>query len=361
MKFLLRIIISYLFLFSFIYPLNHNFIKSEVQLNFKDDLVKDIAISNDKKKALLAAGLSAILPGSGQFYLGKKIAGSIYMAIEASLWLTRDHYLDKATLSSEVYKQYVRDHWSISKWIRDYYNPTMLEVTTTGNIDDSNGSYTYTNAFVVNPDDVYNEFIIGDSEDEFDEYYHLAWDQGHSAEFDYEGTIISTSDETNFKEIYKDICNTNAELDYICVLELIGPYTNESEIPEYGTELYYDMLLEQIDNRINSVIYSHHLYEGVGKYNMFFSGWDDSALGEVIVGSGGYPILDSPHKLFYEHTLRLEHKDNNDKAGNLLSLLLVNRAISMFNILLNDSRVSISSNVSHTKYATNKIKLSIGF
>ena len=48
MKFLLRIIISYLFLFSFIYPLNHNFIKSEVQLNFKDDLVKDIAI-NDKK------------------------------------------------------------------------------------------------------------------------------------------------------------------------------------------------------------------------------------------------------------------------------------------------------------------------
>ena len=51
--------------------LNHNFIKSEVQLNFKDDLVKDIAISNDKKKALLAAGLSAILPGSGQFYLGK--------------------------------------------------------------------------------------------------------------------------------------------------------------------------------------------------------------------------------------------------------------------------------------------------
>ena len=96
--------------------------------------------------------------------------------------------------------------------------------------------------------------------------------------------------------------------------------------------------------------------------SLFFSGWDDSELGEVVSGPGGdFDILDSPHKLFYEHTLRARHKENNDKAGNLLSLLLVNRAVSMFNILLNESRIRVSSDVNPSKYATNEIKLSIGF
>jgi len=192
-------------------------------------------------------------------------------------------------------------------------------------------------------------------------YFYLLWDQGHSAEFSYEGTIVSTENEATFKTIYLDICNTSANLNYICLLE-IESYDDASDIPEYGTELYYDMLLDQINNRINGVIYSHHLYEGIGKYNMFFAGWDDSGLGEVIAGPGGdFDILNSPHKSFYEHTLRARHKENNNKAGNLLSLLLVNRAVSMFNILLNESRIRVSSDINPSKYATNEIKLSIGF
>ena len=364
MTFISKIIISYLLLFSFIYSSNFNFIKNETQLNFKNDLVEGISISDTKKKALFAAGLSAILPGTGQFYLRNNMAGSIYMAIETSLWLTRDYYLDKTVLSSEEYKQYARDYWSFPKWIRDYYNPSMSEVFTDIEflpINESDSSYTYVSAYVITPDDIYSNFILDEENDDFDFYYHLLWKQGHSAEFNYEGTIVSTENEVTFKAIYLDICNTSANLNYICLLE-IESYDDASDIPEYGTELYYDMLLDEINNRINGVIYSHHLYEGIGKYNMFFSGWDDSALGEVIAGPGGdFDILNSPHKLFYEHTLRARHKENNDKSGNLLSLLLVNRAVSMFNILLNESRIRVSSDLNPSKYATNEIKLSIGF
>ena len=359
MRFIFKNIVLFLFLFNLIYPLHDIFVKNEAQINFKNDSVEKKDVIPTNRKALFAAGLSAIFPGAGQFYLGEKLSGAIYMTVETSLWLTRDHYLDEAVLSSEVYKKYARDHWSLSKWIRDYHNPSMLEVSTDIELGPDN-LYAYTSAFISEPDDIYSDFLITVSGDD-SLYFHLLWDQGHTAEFDYEGTIVSTGDNASFIPIYLDVCNTSAQLNYICLLNLES-YEDENKIPEYGTESYYDILLNQINNRINGVIYSHHLYEGIGKYNMFFSGWDDSELGEVVSGPGGdFDILDSPHKLFYEHTLRARHKENNDKAGNLLSLLLVNRAVSMFNILLNESKFMVSSDVNPSKYATNEIKLSIGF
>ena len=357
MYFLFRIIIICLFLFTFVYSLDFNLSKSDIQINFEDELVENINFDKTKRKSLFAAGLSAVLPGAGQFYLGDNIAGSIYIAVEASLWLTRDHYLDESVLSSEAYKEYARNHWDFSKWIRDYHNPSMLPAFT--DVDFIGEKFEYTRAFILDADDIYNNFLIsGPDPDSL--YFHLLWSQGHSAEFDYEGTIVSTADDAAFIPIYLDICNTSAELNYICLLD-IESYSDIDDIPIYGTDLYYSMLLEQINNRMNGVIYDHHLYEGIGKYNMFFAGWDDSMLGDLVVGSGGFNILNSPHKSFYEHTLRAGHKENNDKAGNLLSLLLVNRAISMFNILLNESRLSVSSDVNPSKYGNNEIKLSLGF
>ena len=356
MKFLFKIIIYYLLLFNLICANNPIFLKNEIQLNFKNSLVDEADITISNKKSLFAAGLSAILPGLGQFYLGNKIAGSIYVSVEASLWFTRNYYLDKASSSSESYKQYVRDHWSFPKLIRDYFNPSMLPVSL--EINQLDTLFVYSEALIEEPDDIYNEFLILDSDDSNSSYFFPLWEQGHDAEFDYNGTIVSTADDATFMSIYKDICSTNEDLNYICLLDL-SSYSNQSEIPEYGTELYNELLFNQINNKINSVVYSHHLYEGVGKYNMFFAGWDDSYLGEITDGPGGYPILNSPNKLFYEYTLREGHKENNDKAGNLLSLLLVNRAVSMFNILIGESRISISSNLNPSKYGNNKIKLSI--
>tara|TARA_Y100001970_G_scaffold281422_1_gene392156 strand:- start:9988 stop:11058 length:1071 start_codon:yes stop_codon:yes gene_type:complete len=355
MKFLFKIIVCYLFSFNLVYTDSLIFVKNEAQLSFQNSLVGDVDMASNNKKSLFAASLSAIIPGLGQFYLGNKVAGSIYMSVEASLWFTRNYYLDKASSSSESYKQYVRDHWSFPKLIKDYFNPSVLPVTLVINEQDMS----YDKAFITQPDDIYNEFLIPHPTITDSLYFFPLWKQGHDAEFDYDGTIVSTGDDATFISIYEDVCNTNESLNYICLLD-ISSYNNQSEVPEYGTELYDELLFNQINDKINSVVYSHHLYEGVGKYNMFFAGWDDSYLGEITNGPGGYPILNSPNKLFYEYTLRAGHKENNDKAGNLLSLLLVNRAISMFNILLNQSRLSVSSNLNASKYGYNEIKLSIG-
>ena len=326
-------------------------------MNFKNDLVENIDVDKKSNKALVAVGLSAIFPGLGQFYLGNRLAGSIYVAVETSLWLTRENYLSDAKVSSNLYKQYAQENWSFSKWIRDYYNPTMLEVEVqTGFI---NGSLTYTSATIIETDNVYDLFIVGDEGDPFDDFYSLSWNQAHSAEFiDNGGNVISTSDEQFFKVIYEDICNTSVDFNYICLLDLDGL---DEEPAQYGTEEYYDLLLDQIDNKIGSVIYSHHLYEGIGKYNMFFAGWKDSESGYMIQNSGGYDIALSPKKTFYENNLRLNHKENNDKASDLFSIALLNRAISMFNIIINDSKIRMSSNLSSSKYASNQIKLSITF
>ena len=356
MKFLIKYIIFCVFLISFSLSQDIKFFKDEVHMNFKNDLVENITVDKKSNKALVAVGLSAILPGLGQFYLGNRLAGSIYVAVETSLWLTRENYLSDAKISSDLYKQYAQENWSFSKWIRDYYNPTMLEVETqTGFV---NGSLKYTSATIIDADNVYDLFIVGDEGDSFDDFYSLSWDQAHSAEFiNNEGNVISTSNEQFFKTIYEDVCNTSVELNYICLLDLEGL----DQAPSYGTDEYYSLLLDQVNNGIGNVIYSHHLYEGIGKYNMFFAGWKDSGAGYVIQNSGGYDIALSPKKTFYENNLRLNHKENNDKASDLLSIALLNRAISMFNILINNSKIRMSSNLNSSKYASNQIKLSITF
>ena len=95
---------------------------------------------------------------------------------------------------------------------------------------------------------------------------------------------------------------------------------------------------------------------------MFFAGWEDSSIGWVEQNSGGYDLALSNMKNFYEYNLRANHKKNNDRASDLLaSLTLLNRAISVFNILLKDTRMRMSSNLNSSEIGFNEIKLSLKF
>ena len=94
---------------------------------------------------------------------------------------------------------------------------------------------------------------------------------------------------------------------------------------------------------------------------MFFAGWEDSKTGWAQQNSGGYNLALSNMKNYYEYTLRENHKKNNDRASNLLTLTLFNRAISVFNILLKDTRIKMSSNLNSSISAYKEIKLSIKF
>ena len=80
------------------------------------------------------------------------------------------------------------------------------------------------------------------------------------------------------------------------------------------------------------------------------------------VGSG-YNVVYSPHKLFYENTLRSNHKKNNDSANNVLSAILINHAVSVLDIILRNTNISVSTESNYNavnQFGINKINLSIG-
>jgi len=57
MKFLIKYIISCIFLVSFSLSQNMKFLKDEVHMNFKNDLVENITVDKKSNKALVAVGL----------------------------------------------------------------------------------------------------------------------------------------------------------------------------------------------------------------------------------------------------------------------------------------------------------------
>ena len=123
---------------------------------------------------IVAVTLSAIIPGLGQFYKGEKVLGSIYLGVETSLWILRDNYLNDARKSSSIYKKYVRDNWNFTKWIRDYYNPTNLDVVVS-----INNLNEYESAEISQVDDIYDLFIVNEeNEDDFENYFSLSWESG---------------------------------------------------------------------------------------------------------------------------------------------------------------------------------------
>ena len=123
--------------------------------------------------------------------------------------------------------------------------------------------------------------------------------------------------------------------------------------------------ISEIESKVTAV-FDHHLYEGIGKYNMYFEGWNDSKDGELGTYNGYDNIAMSPNKRFYEYRLRAEHKKYNDNASNVLSAILITHAVSMFDILLTDilKKIRIESSANYnpsSKYGIDNISFSIGW
>ena len=289
-------------------------------------------------------GLSALFPGAGHFYLGQNKVGAVYTGIELAGWIIRDDYNKKIDRSSKIYKEYAEQHWSLAKWIKDYFNPTADSIEFNNCIDGSNTC----NPFVVfrdsDSEEVYNYFFV-DSGDNTD-----PWDQAHKIDFFYspDAKIISTNS-GDFKAIYEEICNiTEENQNFIC-------------LNEDGSEASLEDIEQIIDN--GDLVYDHHLYEGVSKYNMYFSGWTDSYKGYMQEVGSGYNVVYSPLKKEYENNLRANHKKNNAQANNVLSAILINHAVSVFDIILRNKNMAISAEgqFNHDgKYGVNKINFSIG-
>jgi hypothetical protein len=72
------------------------------------------------KSPFLAAGLSAALPGAGEFYAESYWKSALFVALEATLWTVNVVYNNKGDKQTDSYKKYADEHWSpvrYAEWI----------------------------------------------------------------------------------------------------------------------------------------------------------------------------------------------------------------------------------------------------
>lgn len=75
-----------------------------------------------RKNPLLAAALSAAVPGAGEFYAGSWIKGTVFLAVEVAAWAGYKHYTDEGDRRRTEFRAYADQYWDYGKWESEY-NP----------------------------------------------------------------------------------------------------------------------------------------------------------------------------------------------------------------------------------------------
>ena len=253
--------------------------------------------SNKKKNPFLAVCLSGIVPGAGQIYSGNYKRGGIFLGIEIASWVYREHYNKKGDDYVKQYKNFANEHWSFDKLIKDattFSNPSHPIYSAMINIEDQEFKYPY--------------------------------DNSHHIEIELNGDIYKTNS-SKFIGEYTSEC-AYAINNYVPCIQ--GFQIND--IPGDDNPNYFSNVV---------VLKDHHFYEGIGKYDMFFAGWDDTeeCNDETINEEGScswlFPsnndiVAMSANKKYYQYELRDKANKNYDYAENALSLIFINHAFSIF-------------------------------
>ncbi|MEJ2507067.1 MAG: hypothetical protein P8Y81_12470, partial [Ignavibacteriaceae bacterium] len=71
---------------------------------------------SDKKSPLLAGVMSAVVPGSGEFYVGDYIKAAIFFAVDAALISTAIIYNKKGDDKEAEFQAFADEHWSVVKY-----------------------------------------------------------------------------------------------------------------------------------------------------------------------------------------------------------------------------------------------------
>ncbi|HEY6172666.1 MAG TPA: hypothetical protein VIX80_10450, partial [Candidatus Kapabacteria bacterium] len=86
------------------------------------------SVSTSHKSPVLAAGLSLILPGLGEYYVGDQIwRGIIFTSLDAVLWYGHFTYLAKGDDSTAAFQAYADTNWLSSKY-SDSLNMLLEEI-----------------------------------------------------------------------------------------------------------------------------------------------------------------------------------------------------------------------------------------
>jgi len=179
-------------------------------------------------------------------------------------------YYCEEHLSCPQLIDYANEHWDFGRWIHDYYKWYEYK--------EGNDDWNAIREMFIN----YSDSTTGCAQDPTQGHCYVdIWDHSHRIEFTYDGSIMSSSSE-EFKQVFKDLCGNSNIFDKDCSNEVVSLYDN--------------------NNDAISVIKDHHFYEGIGKYDMYTAGWDDTDYIYVITNENGSKTAMTPHKLYY-HTL----------------------------------------------------------
>ena len=344
----MRFYLLYIILFSFVFMFEQTISNYDNYLyQYNSEFDKD-KMSESNKQKLIAFGLSGLFSGAGQFYLGDWKKGLIYSSIEILEWAYRDNYLKKNDYYTKQYKIYGQENWTISKWVNDYYlfnNPNSA---------------------------VYEAFLNQDGS------YANPWEDSHRIWFEYcedpnpEGcnsnNFINSIDQ--FSTRYQNICKD---------LNLDGCDVNLPDSISVDQDLNNDGVINNLDEiqaYVGDVLLDHHFYEGIGKYDLYFSGWSDATFSDIsdstdnssfiVIQENSSKLASTAKKEYYEYTLRKKAKEKSDIAENALSAIFINHAISMLDILLDkknsDYNVDFSAYYNpNDNYKVNGITVHINF
>ena len=250
---------------------------------------KTVEETNEKKNPFLAVFLSGVIPGAGQIYSGNYKRGGIFLGIEIASLAYRSHYNKKGDDYVSQYKDFADEHWSFDKWIKDattFSNPSHPIYSAMINIEDNTYIYPYNNS--------------------------------HHIEIELNGNTYKTNS-NSFKNDYTSACNYAINNNLPCVE------------PDNNPNFFANVV----------VLKDHHFYEGIGKYDMFFAGWDDTEeCEEETINENGNcswefdsnydTVAMSENKRYYQYELRDKANKNYDFAENALSLIFINHALSLF-------------------------------
>ncbi|RPI12606.1 MAG: hypothetical protein EHM58_19955 [Ignavibacteriae bacterium] len=96
--------------------------KNAKRLNISDVKNNVLPDESQKKSQLLAIGLSALLPGAGEFYAKSYIKSAIFLAVEAASWIYFAAYQSKGDSQTDKFQSYADTYWSMRKygqWLKD--------------------------------------------------------------------------------------------------------------------------------------------------------------------------------------------------------------------------------------------------
>ena len=220
---------------------------------------------------------SLLLPGLGQYQLYKKTnilnqknRAFVFLGFEIISLGAHFNFRNKHNEQKNMYKDFADDKWDFIDWINGY--------------DDFQGTD--------------YEYIWQDDQG----IYTQIGESSHYVQFYFDGELIRTTD-SDFSDFYATILN------------------------DYQNGVNKEDIYNQYNIRI---IKDQHFYENIGKYNEFFSGWEDGNVDNIIEDTTeqSYNIALSPQKNKYIDSYK-KAENFSDISEAALTAVYFNHFISM--------------------------------